>query len=118
MKDDGFYGFDELEQQLKDYVEKASSENVMNVLEYGASEFVKILLKLPKPRSRIMASGYTHLVDSFSYKRNGSEVEVGWGKYYGSILEKGKAPHLMNAWGNNKEKIYQLMIDRSGFKKG
>lgn len=57
--------------------------------EKGAREFVSDLRKLPKPRSKISKAGYTHIVDTFSMKREKSGIEVGWGKYYGPMLEHG-----------------------------
>ena len=63
----------------------------------------------------ICKSGYTHLIDTFAKKVNGKEVEVGWGKYYGPMVERGHgirgsstrvAPraHLVPCWNANAEK--------------
>lgn len=73
------------------------------------------MLKLPKPYSKITSANYTHLVDSFSYKRTKIDVIVGWGKYYGPMVEDGtkkmKAqPHLRPEFERNKNKYYQKMI--------
>ena len=89
MNNDDFYkGFNELGKDLEDYLK--SVENVQDVLEVGAKDFVKDLLKLAKPKSRIRKSGYTHLIDTFAYRKaKNKEVEVGWGEYYGRFVEYG-----------------------------
>lgn len=117
---DSFYcGFDDLESILKEYGEQVSESKIIDVLEVGADEFVKILNKLPRPKSKITAPGYKHLVNSFSYKKNKRQVEVGWGKYYGPMQERGTShnkanPHLMPAWERNKEVVYKKMISKIG----
>lgn len=60
-------------------------------------------------------SGYTHLVDSFSYKRDKTGIDVGWGKYYGPMLEHGTKKmsakaHLKPLFEQNKERYYKKMI--------
>ena len=82
-----YEGFKELEEELKKYVAKA--EQPLKILEVGAKEMVKDLLKLPKPKSKIRKSGYTHLIDTFAYRVTKDDVEVGWGKWYGRIIENG-----------------------------
>lgn len=107
----------DLQKELEDIIKNVQS--VDSILEVGAKEFVKDLLKLPKPKSRIRASGYTHLVDCFNYqksKKHNNEIEVGWGKYYGPMVENGtkiiKAqPHLKPTFNKNKDKYYRLMIN-------
>ena len=117
MSDDDFFGFLELGKLLQDYVETA--ENILEEEEKIAKEFVDDLLKMPKPRSNICKSGYTHLIDTFSYRKKSKEVEVGWGKYYGPILERGakqmkKAhPHLGPAWEKNSEKYIKNFKQRN-----
>lgn len=111
------YVFEEFEKLLDDFSKKAEESNVLNVLEIGANEFVNELLKLPKPKSQITAARYTHLVDSFSYRKRGKQFEIGWGKYYGPMVERGTVnmkanPHLMKTWDNHKDKIYKKMIER------
>ncbi|MDE6141315.1 MAG: HK97 gp10 family phage protein [Bacilli bacterium] len=91
-----------------------------NYLEEGASAFVKDLLKLPKPKSKIRASGYTHLVKSFTYQKSKyhkGEIEVGWGKYYGMFVEKGtsrmnKQLHFVKTFQSHSSKYYKLMIEK------
>lgn len=90
-------------------------ENPFEILEIGAKGFTNDLLKLPKPYSKIIATGYTHLVDSFAYKKTKNDVEVGWGKYYGPMVEDGtkkmnEQPHLQPTFERNKNKYYQKML--------
>jgi HK97 gp10 family phage protein len=111
----GYDGFQELSDMLEKYI--ANTNNVMDVLESGAKEFVNDLLKLPKPISKIRKAGYTHLVNSFSYRKKNNEIEVGWGKYYGPMLENGTTkmkaqPHIYPLWEKNKEKYYKTMLTK------
>lgn len=108
-------------QDLADIIEKYAkgAENVIEVLEEGAKEFVSDLLKLPKPISNIRKSGYTHLIDTFSYRKKTKEIEVGWGKYYGPMLDNGtkkmdSQPHIYPLWDKNKEKYYKTMLTKMG----
>lgn len=110
-----FDGLQDLSKMLEDYINKV--ENVVDILEIGAKEFVNDALKLPKPISKIRKAGYTHLVNSFSYRKKDNEVEAGWGKYYGPMLENGTnkmnaQPHLYPLWEKNKEKYYKTMISK------
>lgn len=82
--------------------------------ELAAKEFVKDLNRLGRPRSKINKSGYTHLVDTFAYRKNKDEYEVGWGKYYGPMVERGTKkmrarPHLISTFKNNQEKYYKIL---------
>ena len=91
----------------------------MDVLETGAKEFVNDLMKLPKPMSKVRKAGYTHLVRSFAYKRKKNEIEVGWGKYYGPMVEHGtkkmdENPHVYPLWNKNKEIYYKKMFTKLG----
>lgn len=108
----------ELQKELESIIKNVDDST--NILEVGAKEFVKDLLKLPKPKSKIKSSKYTHLVDSFSYKKSNKhigELEVGWGKYYGPMVEHGTVisksqPHLKPTFNKNQKKYYDLMIKR------
>lgn len=113
-----FEGFTELSEYFKEIT--SEMDNVTDILEIGAQDFVKDLLKLPKPISRIRKSGYTHLVKSFAYAKQEKEVEVGWGKYYGRMVENGTSKmyareHLNPCFNRNKEKYYKKMIAKLGF---
>ncbi len=110
----GYSGFQDLENVLEDYIKKV--EKPIKILEVGAREFVKDLLKLTKPMSKIRKSGYVHLISSFAYRVKKNEVEAGWGKYYGPMIEHGtikmsEQPHLNPVWNKNKEKYYDKMLN-------
>lgn len=116
---DGYDGFSALAEQLEFYMNGA--ENSMEILKDGAEEFVNDLNKLTKPMSRIRTSGYTHLVDSFAIDSTDKEIVVGWGKYYGRMVELGTVkmdarPHMYPLWEHNKEKYYKLMLTELGIK--
>lgn len=113
----------ELQKELENIIKNVG--NSTEILEVGAKEFVKDLLKLPKPKSKIKSSKYTHLVDSFSYKKSTKhigELEIGWGKYYGPMVEHGTIinspqPHLKPTFNKNQKKYYDLMIKKSLYRK-
>lgn len=106
-----FNAFDELEDIIKDFASKTDDESVLDLMEVGAGLFLKDLLKLPKPKSRIIKSTHTHLVDSFDMNRTKIGVEVRWGKFYGPIVEK-KQPHMRTLFDRNKDRYYQEMINK------
>lgn len=113
----GYDGFQDLADIIEKYAEGA--ENFIDVLEEGAKEFTNDLLKLPKPMSKIRKAGYTHLVRSFSYRKKKDEIEVGWGKYYGPMVEHGTKKmdareHVYPLWNRQKEKYYKTMITKLG----
>lgn len=115
----GYSGFEAMSEILEKFIDGA--DNAVDVLETGAKEFVGDLLKLPKPISKIRKSGYTHLIKCFAYKKKNKEVEAGWGKYYGPILEHGSVKmnaqeHLFPVWDRNKEKYYKKMLTKLGIK--
>lgn len=120
---DYIVGINHFESLLKDYLDVAN--NAIEALEAGASEFVNDLKKLPKPYREIHkpGAGYIHLRDVFTYKVNKDrkEVTVGWGKYYGVMLEfgafnykKGKQPHMYPTYEKNKKKYQETMIKTLG----
>lgn len=111
----GYDGFQDLANVIEGYMKNI--ENPTDILLVGAKEFVNDLLKLTKPMSKIRKAGYTHLVDSFAYKEKKDEVETGWGKYYGPMVEHGttkmnEQPHLYPLWNKNKEKYYKSMLTK------
>ena len=112
-----FEGFQELAQIIEKY--SKSADNFMKGLEAGAKQFINDALKLPKPISKIRKAGYTHLVNSFAYRKKEKEIEAGWGKYYGPMVENGTKnmnakPHLYPLWDKNKEKYYKTMLTTLG----
>lgn len=110
-------GFLELETLLKEYVNVA--DNILDEQEMIAKEFVSDLQRLPRPRSSVCKSGYTHLIDTFTYQRKDKEIEVGWGKYYGPFVENGTRkmrtshPHLKPAWERNADKYIKNFKNRN-----
>lgn len=117
MKDAEFYGagFEELEKLLSDFSKRI--DNPLEIIEVGASEFVNDIKKLPRPRSSLSGAGYTHLLDTATYEKTESEIEVGWGKYYGPMVEKGTkrmsgTPHLEPTFEMNKEKYYKKIKEK------
>ena len=103
-------GVEDFEKMLKQYAAKADPENALDAIETGAKEFVNDLLKLPKPRSEVKKPGYTHLINTFAMERARGEIKVGWGKYYGPMVERGTKKmaaraHLKPLFEQNKENI-------------
>ncbi len=112
-KYNNFAGFEELAKEVSTFIEAVADPQKALVI--GAKEFVKDLKRLPKPMSKIRKTGYTHLVSTFSYRKKKGEVEVGWGKYYGPMVEYGtirmdEITHLRPCWDRNKEKYYEKML--------
>ena len=108
---DGFDGFQEL---LKEFEKKTDVKNVLKVLESGAKEFIEDVRALPRPRSRMMAPGYTHLLDGVTYQTSKGEVLAGWSKYYGPMVENGTIKmdaqeHMRPTFKKNKERYYGNM---------
>lgn len=107
--------FSDLEKTFAELMKQA--DDIQDVLQAGADEFVKDLKKLPAPRSKINKAGYTHLIDTFASKPEDDQVLIGWGKYYGPMVEKGTKkmrarPHLKPMWQKNADKYYKLMQDK------
>lgn len=134
---DGYTGFEALSEIVEYYIKKTEPDNVTEVLLAGAKEFVSDLNKLPKPMSKIRKAGYTHLVRCFAWdidsRGRKEEVVVGWGKYYGRIVERGHRrmvrnhnmnhkkdtekkqspnPHLEPLWNRNSGKYYKTMLTK------
>ena len=110
-------GVEDFEKMLKQYAAKADPENALDAIETGAKEFVNDLLKLPKPRSEVKKPGYTHLINTFAMERDRGEIKVGWGKYYGPMVERGTKKmaaraHLKPLFEQNKEKYYRKMTEK------
>lgn len=113
-------GLDDFQKMIEEYSKTVSEEKALEVIQTGAEEFVQDLLALPKPKSKIHSPGYTHLVSTFAWRKNGSEIEVGWGKHYGPMVERGTKnmsahAHLAPLFNTNKEKYYKTMIQKLKF---
>ena len=107
-------GFDEFVKMLEEFKKRTEVKNVTKVLEIGAKQLTEDVRALPRPRSQINAPGYTHLLDTMTYKVAGEEVEVGWGKYYGPMVENGTTKmngteHLRTTFKRNRGKYYKNM---------
>lgn len=102
-------GLDEFQKLLEKYSKNMSEEKVLDAIENTAEQLAKDVRALPKPRSQLVSGGYTHLLDTVTSRRKDKEVEVGWGKYYGPMVEggttkMGSQPHLVPTWNRNKDK--------------
>ena len=114
MSDMEFYesGFDDLSKLLEDF--EISEDDAMEALDETAEMFAQDVRKLPRPRSMITASGYTHLLDTVTYRRNKNEIEVGWGKYYGPMVDRGTrkmrgTPHIKPTFQSNQDKYFRAI---------
>lgn len=112
-------GFQDLADIIEYYAKGA--ENAMQGIEEGVKQFVNDALKLPKPISQIKKVGYTHLVRSFAYRKKQNEIEAGWGKYHGPMVEHGTVnmdanPHIYPLWDRYREKYYKTMLTKLGIK--
>lgn len=108
-------GFDELSKVLERL--SVTTEKALDAIEAAAKVFTNDVRRLPKPRSQMSKAGYTHLLDTITSKRGKNEIEVGWGKYYGPMAERGTrrmraTPHIKPTFERNKEKYYQIIEDR------
>lgn len=112
-----FDGLLDFSKALEEYAKV--SDNVMEEEEKIAQDFVKDLLKLPSPKSKISKSGHTHLISTFSYRKKATEIEIGWGKYYGPMVEKGTIkmisshPHLVPLWNRNSKRYIESFKKRN-----
>ena len=105
-------GFDSLEKLIAEY--EGSADNVMEALETGAENLAADIRALPKPRSETTKPGYTHLMDTVTHKKADNEVEVGWGKYYGPMVERGTRrmgaqSHIQPTYDRNVDKYLEKM---------
>lgn len=90
---------------------QVTNEEVLSALETGAKMLVSDVQKLPKPRSEVRKAGYTHLLDSVTYRRTKKEIEVGWRKYYGPMVENGTiraraTSHVAPTFKTNQKRYY------------
>ena len=115
-----FEGFEELQQLLIEEARKVDKENLKQALLAGATELASDANKLPKPISRINSPGYTHLLSSISARMmqgGATGAEVGWGKFYGRMVEKGTSKmspraHLIPLFERNSKNYYQTIVDK------
>ena len=121
MVDESFYesGLEDFTKTLERISDEISDEKVLQAIQFGADEYVNDVKALPKPRSAMSGGGYTHLLDSFTSKNNNKEIETGWGKYYGPMVERGTRkmsaqPHAKPLFEKNKNRYYKTMIEHLG----
>lgn len=117
MSSNELEGFEELSDLLKKYEDKISEDTVLEVLEESAKSLATDVRALPRPRSRVRSTGYTHLLNTVTHKTEAGEVVVGWGKYYGPMVERGTnkmngVPHLAPTFERNKERYYKQMQEK------
>lgn len=128
MFDDGFM---KLNEELSEIMKWADESRIKDAQEAGASFLVDKVRKLSKPRR----TGKTLENIQLEYNKEKKSTDVGWGDYHGRIVENGhKAgerlsrkkkskikdtrkyvpaqPHLYPTYKNNKEKIYEIMINK------
>ena len=67
-----YNGFGDLIKELEGYI--TNVENSDEIIEGGVKEFVKDLKKLTKPISQIKKNGYTHLINTFSYRKKRKRI--------------------------------------------
>lgn len=122
-------GFDDLTQELADLIRNV--DNVQEVLVVGAEAYVDDLRKLGKPYSQIRKSGYTHMLDSISYKKaKNKEVEVGsTAAYHLRFVNDGtkasskrkwstpRQPFLHTTYNLNKNKYDKKMLKKLGLER-
>ena len=115
-----FEGLEDIQQLLQEMAQKVDADNLKQALLAGASECASDANRLPKPISRINSPGYTHLLSSISARMmegNAVGAEVGWGKFYGRMVEKGTRKmaaraHLIPMFERNANTYYQTIVDK------
>ena len=116
MKDRNYDAHIDLQADLNEILASVTTENILSALMAGAEEMAADARRLPRPRSKVYTAGYTHLVASVHAWKTKSNVKLGWGKYYGPMVENGTASmnsqaHLEPLWNRNKTKYQSKMID-------
>lgn len=120
-------GFGELQDQLQDLISNASKEQINQALKDAADQIVEDAHKLPYPISRITKAGYTHLVNSITSSESSRssgvpERVIGWGKFYGRMVEHGtqkysSRAHLIPMYERNKDQYYRIIEHDLGYEK-
>lgn len=115
--DDGYQYMDEITQNALKAMDSAS---LVEILKAGADELVKDVRALPQPRSN--RTGYTHMLDSVTGQEESPKYLVGWGRYYGPIVEAGHKSrsgkmvparaHLRKTYKDHMEKYQKAMQDK------
>jgi HK97 gp10 family phage protein len=117
MTDDN-KGFLNLIDTLNNFSKMADEDNIKEAQEAGAAFLVGKLRRLSKPRN----TGKMLESMDFEYNKKEKTVEVGWGKFYGRLVESGHKTrsgkkvvsakaHLKPTFEANKNFINKIMID-------
>lgn len=71
MNEDDFYsaGMNEFQKIIQEYQEKFEQSRIEAAMMDGAEQLARDVRALPKPRSQIRKSGYTHLLDTVSARK-------------------------------------------------
>ena len=79
MNEDDFYsaGMNEFQKIIQEYQEKFEQSRIEAAMMDGAEQLARDVRALPKPRSQIRKSGYTHLLDTVS-ARKGKNGKILW----------------------------------------
>lgn len=113
-------GLEDLEKELEEMAGNMDDSKVLDAMEQGADQLVNDIRALPRPRS-MLGGGHTHMLDSVGSQRGKDVVDVGWGKYYGKMVENGHKsrkgrwvaaqPHMSTTFEKNKDRYYKTMLD-------
>jgi HK97 gp10 family phage protein len=117
LRDNFTVGFEGIGKQLSDLISKI--DNKEDAIESVANDFASDIRRMPRPRSKCRSRGYTHLIDTVSYRKKGDVFQVGWGKYYGHMVESGTfrmngSPHMRPTWQQNREKYIDSLKRKFG----
>ena len=119
MNEDDFYsaGMNEFQKIIQEYQEKFEQSRIEAAMMDGAEQLARDVRALPKPRSQIRSLDTPSTGHRFGQKRKNGEVEVGWGKYYGPMVEAGTLkmnaqPHLRGLFKKDSNKYYNLILQR------
>ncbi len=123
---DDFQGFARLAALLEGYVERSSPANILKAHAAGAEYFVGVMRSRGSPRGR----SSPHMLDTITYEQDSAKTEtvVGWGKFYGRLVESGHRaggfakkkmakkstvpgrPHMRPEFNSQREEIINRMV--------
>lgn len=95
---------------IDEYIKKTGEHEANEIILSATKQYVADLNSLSSPMSKVRKGGYTHLIRTFGSRISPrhKDVEVGWGKYYGPIVEK-RRPHMRPAYNANAEKYIEAI---------
>ncbi len=119
---DDFEGLQRLANLLEGYSKNASSANILRAQQAGAEYFCRVMRSKTSPRGR----SREHMLDSITYEQDAQNTEtvVGWGKFYGRMVESGHraggwakagktvmpSPHMKPEFNKQKDQIIGRMV--------